>query len=77
MMLKWLKRRRAMTVEQAIGPALKEIMRTGTHDEFQAGYAAALSWTWEQSGLPPTAESVGLHAMAGAIRIAKCEERYK
>ncbi len=60
--------RPVLTIEQAMGPALKEIMRTGIHDEFQAGYAAALSWTWEQSGLPPTAETVGLHAMAGAYR---------
>lgn len=60
-------RRPDYSVEEIVGQQLKLAMRSGVHDDFQAGYACGLCWTWYQAGLPSTAETIGLMALVEAF----------
>ena len=59
-------RPRSDSVRKVLEPILADILRRGVHDEFQRGYAEAITWTWEQAGLPPTVEFMAARSLARA-----------
>jgi hypothetical protein len=51
------------TVNEVIEPQIKGLIAAGVTDPFQAGYAEAICWTWNQAGLPFTEDVSALRKM--------------
>lgn len=55
-----------MTLQEALESNLKMIMADGVIDDYQRGYAEAVTYVWDQAGLPHTVEFMAARAMARA-----------
>lgn len=65
----------ARTLKQVIGPQISKAAGGDRLDLFQAGYAEALCWSWQQAGLPTTPELITLRAMIMAVVMSDEGER--
>jgi len=55
-----------MEARAVLEPILKQIMTAGVSDDYQRGYAEAITWTWERAGLPSTVEFMAVRSLARA-----------
>lgn len=54
------------SARNVLEPMIGAILKQGVGDDFQRGYAEALTYAWESAGLPATASFIAVRCLARA-----------